>query len=202
MDSTIRTADARTIHTWDSLVLFWAVLWAVLGVLTGVTVWQVADAGDTLSSSGHTLTSIGKTLESLSGVPVIGERPGQIGAQVVDSATEIAERGQKVKGELRRMAVLLGIAIMGIPVTPVVGLYLPLRLSRRREIAGLRTEVAARPDDEGLDRYLAEQARLTLPYASIASITTDPVADLGPADLRRLADAELGRLGVARPAQG
>ena len=47
-------------------------------------------------------------------------------------------RGQEVKSQMRLLGVLLGIALVGIPVTPIVGLYLPLRLRRSREIAGLQ----------------------------------------------------------------
>ncbi len=201
MSRTLRAADAGTLHLWDGIVLFWVVLWAVLGVWSGVTIWQVADTGDTITSSGEALHSAGTALESLSDVPVIGERPGRLGAEVVVTADEITGRGQQIKGQLRRLGLLLGLAIMAIPVSPVVGVYLPLRLSRRREVARIRRQLAERPDDRGLDRYLADRARTTLSFDLVAEAVRGPADEHPDRQVRRLADAELARLGLTRPAR-
>ena len=206
MSSTIRvSADHRTLRLLDAAVLSWVVLWCAIGVWTGVTLWQAADVGDTVASSGRSLVSVGEGLESLSAVPIVGERPGEIGADVSDAAVDISARGNEVKGQLRQLGVVLGIAVVGIPVTPIAGLYLPLRLRRGREVARIRKHLADHTDDARFDRYLADRARASLPYDTVATLDPTPDDSSGARGARGgndrlLADAELARLGIRRPA--
>lgn len=190
MSSTVRlTTDQRSVRLLDGVVVFWCVFWCVLGVWTGVTLWRAADVGDTISTSGSSLASVGRGLESLSDLPVIGERPGEIGAEVNRSAADIVERGAEVKGQLRLLGLFLGIGLVGIPVTPVLGLYLPLRLRRAREIRAIRGQLEQHREDPGFDRWLADRARATLSYSEVSAHGSDE---------RALADAELARLGISR----
>lgn len=195
--TTLRATDERTLRTWDGFVLFWVVLWVVVGAWAGVTIWHTADAGDTISSSGRSLVSVGSSLEDLADVPVIGTKPGEIGAEVAGNGQEIIARGQQVRSQLRRLGILLGMAIVGIPVTPVLGVYLPLRLAHRRERERIRREIGRRPDDACFDRYLADRAWANLSYDQIVEIQGR--AEPGSGSDRPLADAELTRLGLLRP---
>ena len=200
MQTTIRVAtDQKTVKLLDGAVLFWVVLWCVVGTWTGVILWQAADVGDTITSSGESLSAVGAGLEDLSGVPVIGDRPGEIGSEVSGAAVDIAARGDEVKGQLRQLGVFLGVAVVGIPVVPVLALYLPLRLRRRSETAEIRRRLAEDPEDPGLQRFLADRARVAQPYSSVA--TLDPAPRASDSD-RGLADAELVRLGLRRPTSG
>ena len=191
-------SDARTVRTLDRLVLFWVALWIVIGVATGITLWRAAELGDTVSRSGTTLTTVGTTLRDLSELPLIPDRPGEIGTEVQDSAAEITVRGQEVKRQLRLLGVLLGIAVVGIPVTPIVGLYLPLRVRRQREITRLRESLRAHSDDAALDAWLAHRARSTLAFEEVERVTRENQGDRVSV-CRALADAELRRLGLRRP---
>lgn len=200
MSATFRDVDSRTVRTWDGLVLFWVVLWLVLATWTGLTLWRTADTGDTISASGEALHSVGQTLRDISELPLIPDRPGEIGGEVVTTADQITVRGHEIKSQLHQLALLLGIAIAGISIAPVLGFYLPLRVRRHREVARLRAAIGRWPDDEGLDRYLAEQARRSLAYDEVVRLVTDPSGGhLEGGDVRRLADAELERLAVRRP---
>ena len=124
-------------------MLFWVVLWIAVGMWTGVTLWQAAETGDTISSSGHALDTAGKALRGLSDVPLVGDRPRELGDEVVATASEVTERGQLVKGQLRRLSILLGVSIVLIPITPVAGFYLPAR-SRLASTDTQRVGLAAR----------------------------------------------------------
>ena len=198
MTSTIRAmSDDWSVRTLDRLVVFWAILWIVLGAATGITLWRAADLGDTLTSSGNTLTAVGQSLLDLSELPLIPDRPGEVGANVQESAAQITVRGQEVKSQMRLLGVLLGIALVGIPVTPIVGLYLPLRLRRSRETAHLKQALRDHPDDDELDRWLAERARASLVFDEVSRIVHRGASD-ERAVQRRLADAELSRLGLRR----
>jgi hypothetical protein len=200
MSAAFEEVDPRTLRIWDGLVVFWVVLWLVLAGWTGLTLWQAANTGDTISSSGQALHSVGTSLSDLSELPLIPDRAGEIGGEVALTANQISARGQEIKGQLHQLALLLGLTIAGVSIAPVLGFYLPSRLRRHQRVVRLRAEIGRRPNDEGLDRYLAHHARLSLSYDDIERLVADPADPyLGPRDVRRLADAELARLSVRRP---
>lgn len=200
MPDMLGRADSATVRTWDGLALFWVVLWLVIAGWTGLTVWQAADTGNTISTSGTALHSVGQSLRDLSDLPLVPARAGEIGGRVVTAADQITARGQEIRSQLHQLALLLGFAIAGLSIAPVIGFYLPLRVRRHREVRRLRADLARHPDDEGLDRYLAERARRSLSYDELTRLVAHPLdPSLAGADVRRLADAELTRLAVRRP---
>jgi len=209
MDLTIRTSDAATIRLLDGLVVFWFVLWLVVGGWSGYTIWNLSDLGDTVTESGESIQSAGEALEALGGVPLVGERPLELGREASATGVDIAQRGQQVESELRQLSLLLGLAIALMPTTPVLGLYIPQRLARRRDLKSLSRALRSSgshsesgSDSESaatLDRYLAERAIRSLPYASVHALVGDPWRALDDGRSRPLADAELARVGLRRP---
>lgn len=195
----IRTADPTTLRLLDALAAFWCALWLVVGVWTGWTVWQTSQLGDTVTSSGTAITSTGDALKAVGKVPVVGDRPTELGEELTATGADIADRGQRVESQLRQLAVLLGLAIALAPSTPLAGLYLPLRLARRREAAELREAVRRHGTDPAFERHLAEQALRHLSYDDAHALVGDPRAAIADGRAGPLADAELARLGVARP---
>jgi hypothetical protein len=198
MDLNLRTADEPTVRRLDGLVLCWLVLWIVIGGWTGYTIWQFSQLGDTVSISGRAIGSTGDALTSLGDVPVVGDRTSELGGKVVATGDEIVARGQKVQSQGRQLAVLLGLAIVLLPAAPVLGLYLPLRNSRRRDITEVRRLLNSSTDAAVTDRYLAERAVTRLPFAMVRDIEQDPWGAMADGRTRPLADAELSRLGLQR----
>ena len=198
MDLDVRTADESTLRRLDGLVLFWLVLWLVVGAWAGYNVWQVSEIGDTVTSSGQAISSTGDALESLGSVPVVGERTAELGAEVGTTGDEVASRGQEVESELRQLAILLGLAIVLLPAAPVMWLYLPLRNARRREHAEVRELLGSSTDGEVADRYLAQRALQRLPLTTLQGVEPDPWRAVSEGRTRPLADAELKRLGLHR----
>lgn len=192
----IRSADERTVRLLDGLVVFWLVLWVVVGGAAGYTMWQASQLGDTVTTSGTALDSAGRALESVSNVPVVGEGPGELGRQVVATAADLVERGQEVKSQLRQLSLLLGLSIMLMPTTPVLGLYVPLRMARRREVDELRRALGRHGRNAAFDRYLAERAVHALPFTTVHAISGDPWQAIAQGRTGPLADAELQRLGI------
>lgn len=196
MRLTVRTADEPTVRLLDGVVVFWLVLWLVLGGWSGYTIWQVSELGDTVTTSGRALDSAGRALESVGDVPVVGDRPAELGAEVITTAEDVAARGQEVKSQLRQLSLLLGLSIALMPTTPVLGLYLPLRWARRRETAELRRSLARHGRDAAFDRYLAERALQTMPFTTVHALVGDPWRAIAEGRTGPLADAELERLGL------
>lgn len=134
MDLDVRTADHSTLRRLDGLVLFWLVLWLVIGGWTGYTIWQVSEVGDSLTTSGRAISSTGDALAALESVPVVGERTAELGGEVLVAGEDIVVRGQEVESQLRQLAILLGLAIVLLPAAPALWLYVPLRNARQREL--------------------------------------------------------------------
>ncbi len=199
--TTVRTADESTVRLLDSLVVFWLLLWLVLGAWTGYTMWQLSGLGDTLASSGEALDSAGTALEALRDVPVVGDRTGELGAQVVKTADDVTGSGGDFKSRFRVLSLLLGVSIVAMPITPVLGLYLPLRWARRRELGDLRRALAKGGDSPRLQRHLAVRALTVLPYGTLSQISADPWHDVATGNTQALADTELKRLGLTPPAR-
>jgi hypothetical protein len=197
MDLNVRTADQSTIRRLDGLALLWVVLWVVIGGWTGYTLWQLSGLGDTVTTSGRAIGSTGDALESLGSVPVVGDRTAELGSEVVAAGDDVARRGQEVESQLRQLSVLLGLAIVLLPATPVLGLYLPLRMARQREVAEVRRLLSSTPGRVA-DRHLAERAVRRLPPTTVQEIDPDPWAALAEGRTRSLADAELERMGLRR----
>lgn len=199
MRLTVAAADEATVRFLDALVIFWLVLWIFIGASSAVTIWRAADVGDTITNAAHALDAAGTALTKVSAVPIIGGDAGALGSDVSTTAADVAERGQQVKGQFRQLSVMLGFSIMAMPTTPVVGLYLPLRLARRRERADIRRALREGPHDPLLDQHLAERAERHLSFAAVRALRA--AASPGSShDLdRELADAELARLGLQRP---
>lgn len=195
MGLSVRDADETTIEWTDRLAILWVVLWLIVGILAAVTIWRIAGIGDTISTSGQALDTAGRAINRVASVPVIGDQAGELGDQVVTTSAEVSSRGQEVKGELRQLAVLLGIFLVLVPTLPVLALYLPARLRRRRELEQLRGALGERHRD--LDVLLAHRAldNLTVGELRSMSVETGGIAD----QVRPLADAELARLGLRRP---
>lgn len=198
MDWSVRTADQATVQRLDGLALFWVVLWVMIGGWAGYTIWQVSELGDTVSISGRAIGSTGDALESLGDVPVVGGSTAELGGQVVAAGDDIVLRGQEVQSQLRQLSVLLGLAIALVPAAPVLGMYLPLRNSRRRDVAEVRRLLGTSTDAALTDRYLAERAVRGLPFTAVQEVEKDPWRAVAEGRTRPLADAELRRLGLQR----
>ena len=201
MRPSIRAADPSTLRVLDSLAVTWVVLWLVVGGWSGYSIWQISDLGSTVTTSGEALDSAGTAMESMGSLPVVGGRIAELGHEVTVASADISARGHEITAQLRQLALLLGLAIVIMPTTPVVALYLPLRLGRRREIADLRRMLETHGRDAVVDRYLAERAVQSLPLTHIRRVSADPWADLAAGRVEALADAELSRMGLAQRAR-
>jgi hypothetical protein len=182
----------------DGALALWVVFWLVIGGLTAVSVWDLSGMGTTLSRSGQALDTAGEGLQRLGAVPLVGDRTEQLGNEVRATAADVTEQGRETRNSLRRLSILLGLAVALIPSAPVLGLYLPRRLARRRTVREVAARLRRRPDDPALDRYLAAQAVATLPLPRLLEHCDDPCGELTGGRARALADAELAHLGLRR----
>lgn len=112
------------------VIATWCALWLVVGAWTGYELWQLSDIGPTVAESGRALDSAGTALESLGSVPVVGDSTAELGSEVRANAEHIVADAIEARASIRRLAVLLGLAIALVPSVPVLAAYAAVR--RRR----------------------------------------------------------------------
>lgn len=197
MQLLMRTTDHRTLSLLDGVVAFWLVLWAVVAALTGFEIWSLSRLADTAEISARAVDSAGEALQGLSEIPLVGDQPGELGTEVRAAATDIAQSAGQTREQVRQLSVLLGVAIFLLPVSPVIGLYLPLRLRHRSYLAEIRRAMGSDTDRPALDAYLAHSALAHMGFADLSRVTPDPARDVAEGRHAALAAAELERLGLA-----
>ncbi|MCU1676160.1 MAG: hypothetical protein JWM93_918 [Frankiales bacterium] len=185
----------------DALVVVWCVFWIVLGTWIGQQMWQVSKLTDTVADSGKALHQAGEALTSFAGLPLVGERSAALGATVAQNADQIVQGADDAKSSTRRLAVLLGLSIVLVPLAPVLGFYVPARRRGSRDARDVRRMLSTE-DSDVVDALLAQRAVAHLPYNTLLSFTPTPAADLSAGRHGRLADAELAYLGLRRRTTG
>jgi hypothetical protein len=195
----VRAADHRTIALVDALAAFWVAFWLVVAGLTGYEVWRLSRLSDTAQVSAQAADRAGQALQQLSEIPLLGPEPGELGDEVRRAAAQVRESAARTRGDVQRLAVLLGVAVFLIPSSPVLGCYLPLRLRRRREVAALRGHLGGTGPDPALEAYLAHRALANLPYPRLLEVSAEPAGDVARGRHAALAAAELDRLGLMPP---
>lgn len=181
----------------DGVAALWIAVWLVVGGWSGYEVWQLSYAGATIEQSGRALDDTGRALQDIGRIPLIGSRPTELGNAVRQNAAQIRADARRSGPSVRRLAILLGLAVAVIPNTPILAVYLPERLARRRERRdALHGMTGVAPEE--MDAVFAVRAVSHLPYATLREVTETPGRDLLAGHHRGLADAELRRLGLRR----
>ena len=184
------------------IVALWVVLWLVVGVVTGLQIRQLTEVSDSLVESAEALDVAGTALQDIGRLPLVGERPEALGNQVRETALDIDRAGAASRETVRTVSVLLGVALVLIPIVPVVAVYLPLRRAGNRERRAVKRALADTSHDPLLEEFLAHHAVQNLPYDMLRRVSPDPWGDLRRGSFRRLANAELTRLGLATRRRG
>ncbi len=188
--------DSDSVRTWDGVVAFWVVFWLVVGVLAAFQIWNLGALSTGVVDSGRALGTAGKALQDLSALPVIGERTGQLGQQVVTSGASIVTGGQEAATSTRLLAILLGVTIALGPLGPVLFFYLPGRLAWRAEVAQIVSLLGEPARRDAVLAQLARRCLTNLTVAEVLTITSEPEADLAAGRYHQLAAGELRRLGL------
>ena len=195
----MRTLTPLPARRWvlSLLVALWMVVWLVVGGVTALQVRQLTEVSDSLVESADALDVAGTALQDIGRLPLGGERPEALGNQVRETAQEVDRAGTASRETVRTVSVLLGLALVLIPIVPVVAIYVPLRRAGDRERTAVKRALAGSPHDPLLEEFLAHRAVHHLPYDTLRHVTADPWGDLRRGAFRRLANAELTRLGLA-----
>ena len=185
---------------WLTLGLaIWAAFWIGIAAYTAYEVAALRALSHTVVKAGAATESTGQALAAIGHLPFVGGRIASLAAQAVAAGASAQASGAATGTTIDQLAVLLGIAIGLIPTVPLLALYLPLRLSWRRDRQAVRHAIARWDGEPGLEAFLAHRAIAHLPFHELRELGYDGTE--GSAPHADLAAAELRRLGLDRPAR-
>jgi hypothetical protein len=186
----------------------WALFWVVLAAYTAYEVAALRALSHTVVKAGAATVSTGHAIAAVGHLPFVGGQISQLAAQAVAAGASARASGASTATTIDQLAVLLGIAIALIPTLPVLGLYLPLALSWRRDRTAVRRAVAQWDGEPELEAYLARRALAHMRYDELRALGyaggggSVPNAELAAAELRRLGlDRPASRVGALRRAR-
>ncbi len=186
----------RELRALDAALAIWVTVWLGLGIAIGVKVHDLTTLSRTVADDGRAVQTIGGSLHALGGVALIGGQISKDAARVQAAGASAVYSGEKSASAIRVLSVLLGIAVAFLPTVPVICVYLPARLERRREAAALRRALALHGADPRFHAFLAHRAADALGYHQLRAVSTTPWADIEDGKCEVLAEAELHRLGI------
>lgn len=191
--------SARTMRWLNVGLAIWAACWIGIAAYTAYEVSSLRTLSYTVVKAGAATESTGHALAAISHLPFVGGQIGQLGEQAIAAGASARSSGASTATTVDRLAVLLGIAIALIPTVPLLALYLPLRLSWRRDRRAVQQAVARWDGEAGLEAFLARRALAHMRFDELRALGYDGTD--GSAPDSELAAAELRRLGLDRPAR-
>jgi hypothetical protein len=191
--------SARAMRWLNVAIGLWAAFWIAIAAYTAYEVAALRALSHTVVKAGAATESTGHALAAISHLPLVGGRIGHLAAQAIAAGASARVSGASTATTIDQLAVLFGLAIALIPTVPLLALYLPLRLSWRRDRKAVGRAVAQWDGEPGLEAFLAHRALAHLPFHELRELGYDGTEESAPtADL---AAAELRRLGLGGPAR-
>jgi hypothetical protein len=188
----------------DVATLLWLAVWLTLGIRLYGFLAHLAGAGRFVREGGAEITNAGETIGSaLEGVPLIGEgaAAGVRGA-LAGAGAPLITFGTDLERLLLLISGLLGLLLVAAAVVPWLNRYLPWRVAKwrrlnaaARAIRGPKRATDRLPAAE-METLLASRALHRLEYDELLEFTPDPFGDWAAGRHRRLAQAELDRVGL------
>jgi hypothetical protein len=191
------------LHRWivlaDVLVVVWVGAWLLVGVRVNNEVQGLTELSATISRAGGAVEETGRALASLN-VPVVGERLDEAATRVTQTGRDTRLSGRTARDSIADLSTLLGVSVALIPFSPVLFLYLPMRVGQMRERRALRRLLDRHRDDSGLERLLAHRALQTMSYRQLEQDGEGRFwAELAEGRYGKLAAAERRRFHLDRP---
>ena len=190
--------DHRAIRTWDLILSVWVVMWLAIALIIAFEIHDLTLISDTLVDSSEVLEETGVVLTSLRDVPVVGDRVEDVEREIIEAARSARVSGDASRDNITRLSVLLGLAIAFLPTVPIVGLYVPLRVSWDRDVRAALKALRESGDDPTFREFLARRAAERLPFHQLVDVSSDPWRDLERGHYDALSRAELRRLGIVQ----
>ena len=193
--------SGRTLRRWILTAAGYIVALLAVGAAGGWQIWSLAELHCSLLEAADGLTLTARAAGLVGEVPVVGAGVGadQLAGGITDTAEEVRRNAVTVRGQVHVLAVVVGVAVVLLLTVPLVAVYLPLRVARAREVAGLKRKLAGWTDPM-LVEHVADAALSRVPFAELRHVSGQPWQDVEQGRHRPVAVAELTRLGLRPPA--
>jgi hypothetical protein len=196
MSLTHLMASSRLLRVLDAALAAWVAAWIGLGVAIGIKVDDLTKLSHTVVVDGQAIEAVGRSLGNLAGVPFVGGQISSAARQITQASASAVASGRSSASSIHALSILLAIAVALLPSVPVLCVYLPARLERRREARALREALRRYGGNPAFHAFLARRAVGTLDYHRLRKAAPLPWAELADAEYEALAAAELRRLGI------
>ena len=188
--------SAGTLRVVDVAVVLWTIAWVSLAFAVASEVRGLRQLSVTVVAAGVAAEETGRAVAALDDLPLVGDDVGRLGDRAREAGERAQESGAASRESVESLSVLLGLTIGLVPTLPLLAVWVPLRIRRARDVRALSAAVASHGDDPAFCGFLARRAVERLPYARLLSLAPEPWRDASPEEERRLARAELERLGL------
>jgi hypothetical protein len=176
----------RRVLLLDALATAWVLAWLLLALLISDEVRGLRALSVSAERSGRAVQEVGSALDAID-VPFVGDRIDEAAKSVAAAGESTVQSARRTRESVSDLQLLLGLAVALIPVSPVLLIYLPLRVVGERERRALRAlRVRARSDPE-LAALLERRKVLEMSYRRLADVQD-----------RRPAEMAATRVGSAR----
>jgi hypothetical protein len=179
----------------DLLALVWVVSWVLLARAVHSAVSALSAPAGPLRDAGSGLE---QRMDAVAGtvvdVPVVGERLSAPFSGAAGVGVDLVAAGDSLEASVDRLAMLMGVGTVGLPVLLVLA-YLLLRVRYARR-AGVLARERGRPE---LQELLALRALVGQPAARVSALAPDPLGAWRSGDpevVGRLVALELRRMGL------
>lgn len=183
----------------DVFFVLWIGFWVWQGVSTFQSTMDLTEPTERTQQAASSLAdNMGEAAESLGAIPIIGDEAASPFVRAQESATKLADAGERTDHSLRVLAWKLGLSLALGPVAIYGAFFLPPRLRFVRRATEARAWVESRHDVD----LLALRALANRPLRVLADISDDPAGDWRAGDpevMRALALLELDDCGVSPP---
>jgi hypothetical protein len=183
--------SARVVRVFDVAIVVWTIAWVALAYAVATEIHALRALTVTVVAAGIAAEEAGRAAEALAETPLIGEDFERAGERAQNAGASAQESGATSARSVDRLSVLLGTAIGVLATVPILAVWIPLRLRRRRNVEALRRAVARHGEDEAFLRWLALRAAQRMPYARLVGGERPPWSEIGREETRRLARMEL-----------
>jgi hypothetical protein len=182
----------RWITAMDVAAIVWIAAWAFIALRVSDEVAGLRELSVTAESAGRAVNEVGAALGSLD-LPFVGERLDRVAGSVTDAGRRTVDSARASRESVRELRVLLGLSIGLIPVSPLLLIYLPLRVAHARERRALRVLFTRAESDPELARLLERRALEHMSYRRLRDLPGRPWAwddrdDLAALEADRLGD--------------
>ncbi len=124
------------------------------------------------------------TIIPLQSLPMVGSTIAPLAKSAASEAASVQASGRVSARSVRRLSLLLGLAVVVAPTLPLLVLYAPFRIAPESEARAFRRALANGADDSAFEEFLAQRAVQNLPYHRLREITTNPWREIRQGNFR------------------